>query len=50
MRLLFKNVTIVDGTGVRRGKVMTEDGKIRKVYKERGRVQTDYDREIDGAG
>jgi dihydroorotase len=50
MKILFKNVTIVDGTGVRKGKVMTEDGKIRKVYKERGRVQTDYDKAVDGGG
>lgn len=50
MRLLFTNIKVVDGTGVREGKVMTEDGKIRKVYKARGRVQTQYDREIDGGG
>ena len=33
MRTLISNVTIVDADGLRLGKVMTEDNKIRKVYK-----------------
>lgn len=50
MRVLFENIKIVDGTGERLGKVMTEDGVIRKVYKEKGRVQTKYDRAVNGDG
>lgn len=50
MRTLIKDVTLVDATGSRKGKVMTEDGVIRKVYKERGRVQAHYDRVIYGGG
>ena len=50
MRTLIKNITIVDGTGSRPGKVMIEDNRIRKVYKEAGRVQASYDRVIEGCG
>jgi dihydroorotase len=50
MRTLIENVTLVDSAGSRPGKVMTEDGLIRKVYKARGRVQAAYDRQIDGRG
>lgn len=50
MKVLIENVTIIDARGSRKGKVMTEDDKIRKVYKERGRVQTAWDQKIDGQG
>ncbi|MEG2651207.1 MAG: amidohydrolase family protein, partial [Eubacterium sp.] len=50
MRTLISNVTIVDAEGIRVGKVMIEDDKIKKVYKENGRVQAAHDVEIDGRG
>jgi len=50
MRTLIKNITIVDATGVRKGKVLTEDRKIKKVYKEKGNCRTAHDNEIDGQG
>ncbi len=50
MKTLITNVTIVDATGIRKGKVMMEDDKIKKVYKENGRVQMAHDIEIDGHG
>ncbi|MGL4283247.1 dihydroorotase [Eubacterium aggregans] len=50
MRTLISNVTIVDAEGIRVGKVMIEDDKIKKVYKENDRVQATHDVEIDGRG
>ncbi len=50
MRTLIKNITLVDATGSRNGQVMIENGKIRKVYKPTGRVQTHFERVIDGGG
>lgn len=50
MSILIKNVVIVDAGGQRRGKVLIEGDKIKKVYKEKGQVKTAYDREIDGKG
>ena len=34
MKTLIKNVEIIDAAGQRSGKVLIEDGKIKKVYKE----------------
>lgn len=48
MRTLIKNVEIVDAEGRRFGKVLIENGKIKKVYKEKGNVKSTYDQEIDG--
>ena len=50
MRTLIQNITIVDADGDRDGQVMIENGKIRKVYKPTGRVQTHFERVIDGGG
>jgi len=50
MKTLIKNVEMVDANGRRFGKVLIEDGKIKKVYKEKGTVKTAYDKEIDGRG
>ena len=50
MRTLITNVILADAQGVRPGKVMMEDDKIKKVYKEGGRVQAEYDVEFDGRG
>ncbi|AFA48399.1 dihydroorotase [Acetobacterium woodii] len=50
MRTLIRNVEIVDATGSRFGKVLIENGKIKKVYKEKGNVKSAYDQEIDGQG
>ncbi|MEG0378976.1 MAG: dihydroorotase, partial [Eubacterium sp.] len=50
MKTLISNVEIVDAEGRRFGKVLIEDGKIKKVYKEKGQVKTKYDQEIDGKG
>jgi dihydroorotase len=50
MKTLIKNVEMVDADGRRFGKVLIEDGKIKKVYKEKGNVKTEYDQEIDGRG
>ncbi len=50
MKTLIKNVEMVDAEGRRFGKVLIEDGKIKKVYKEKGHVKSEYDQEIDGRG
>jgi dihydroorotase len=50
MKTLIKNVEMVDADGRRFGKVLIEDGKIKKVYKEKGNVKSEYDQEIDGRG
>jgi dihydroorotase len=50
MKTLIKNVEMVDAEGSRFGKVLIEDGKIKKVYKEKGLVKSEYDNEIDGQG
>lgn len=50
MKTLIKNVEIIDAEGPRSGKVLIEDGKIKKVYKEKGMVRAAYDEEIDGDG
>ena len=50
MKTLIKNVEMLDAEGRRFGKVLIEDGKIKKVYKEKGNVKTEYDQEIDGRG
>lgn len=50
MKTLIKNVEMVDADGRRFGKVLIEDGKIKKVYKEKGNVKSEYDQEIDGQG
>jgi dihydroorotase len=50
MKTLIKNVEIIDAEGPRSGKVLIEDGKIKKVYKEKGMVRAAYDEEIDGEG
>lgn len=50
MKTLIKNVEMVDADGRRFGKVLIEDGKIKKVYKEKGNVKSEYDHEIDGRG
>ncbi|MEG0496114.1 MAG: amidohydrolase family protein, partial [Eubacterium sp.] len=50
MKTLISNVEIVDASGNRRGKVLIEDGKIKKVYKEKGHVKVAFDQEIDGQG
>jgi dihydroorotase len=50
MKTLIKNVEKVDADGTRFGKVLIEDGKIKKVYKEKGNVKSEYDQEIDGRG
>ena len=50
MKTLIKNAEMVDAEGRRFGKVLIEDGKIKKVYKEKGNVKTEYDQEIDGRG
>jgi len=50
MKTLIKNIEMVDADGRRFGKVLIEDGKIKKVYKEKGNVKTAYDQEIDGRG
>ncbi|URN85739.1 amidohydrolase family protein [Acetobacterium wieringae] len=50
MKTLIKNVEMVDAEGSRFGKVLIEDGKIKKVYKEKGNVKSEYDQEIDGQG
>jgi dihydroorotase len=50
MKTLIKNVEMVDADGRRFGKVLIEDGKIKKVYKEKGNVKSQYDQEIDGRG
>lgn len=50
MKTLIKNVEIIDAEGQRSGKVLIEDGKIKKVYKEKGVVRAAYDEEIDGEG
>lgn len=50
MKTLITNVELVDATGRRPGKVLIEDGKIKKVYKPKGQVKAEYDREIDGEG
>ena len=50
MKTLIKNVEMVDAEGRRHGKVLIEDGKIKKVYKEKGNVKSEYDQEIDGQG
>ncbi|MBC3887688.1 amidohydrolase family protein [Acetobacterium paludosum] len=50
MKTLIKNIEIVDAEGLRSGKVLIEDGKIKKVYKEKGVVRAAYDKEIDGEG
>lgn len=50
MKTLIKNVEMVDVEGRRYGKVLIEDGKIKKVYKEKGNVKSEYDQEIDGQG
>lgn len=50
MKTLIKNVEMVDAEGRRAGKVLIEDGKIKKVYKEKGQVKAEFDLEIDGQG
>ena len=50
MKTLITNVELVDASGRRPGKVLIEDGKIKKVYKPKGQVKAEYDREIDGQG
>ncbi|MGL4606919.1 MAG: dihydroorotase [Eubacteriaceae bacterium] len=50
MKLLITNVEIVDKEGRRPGKVLIEDGKIKRVYKPKGQVKLEYDRTIDGKG
>ena len=50
MKTLIKNIEMVDADGRRFGKVLIEEGKIKKVYKEKGNVKTAYDQEIDGRG
>lgn len=51
MKTLITNVEIIDATGRRPGKVLIDDdGKIKKVYKEKGQVKAAHDREIDGQG
>lgn len=50
MKTLIKNIKIVDADGSRAGKVIIEDDKILKVYKEKGMVKRSYDHEIDGQG
>lgn len=50
MTTLITNVVLVDATGERPGKVLIEDGLIKKVYKPRGQVKAKYDAEIDGGG
>ena len=50
MKTLIKNVEMVDADGRRFGKLLIEDGKIKKVYKEKGHVKSEYDQEIDGRG
>lgn len=51
MKTLITNVVIIDASGQRAGKVLIDDdGKIKKVYKEKGQVKTEYDTEIDGKG
>ncbi|WKY42872.1 dihydroorotase [Eubacteriaceae bacterium ES2] len=49
MRTLITNVEIVDANGRRPGKVLIEDSRIKKVYKEKGMVKSSYDHEIDGS-
>lgn len=50
MRRLITNVEIVDSNGRRPGKVLIEDSRIKKVYKEKGMVKSSFDQEIDGRG
>lgn len=50
MKILITNVEIVDAMGRRSGKVLVEDEKIKKVYKEKGQVKAAYDIKIDGEG
>ena len=50
MKTLIKNIEMVDADGRRFGKVLIEEGKIKKLYKEKGNVKTAYDQEIDGRG
>jgi len=50
MKTLITNIEIIDAAGRRPGKILIEDGKIKKVYKEKGLVRVDFDEEIDGGG
>jgi len=50
MKTLITNIEIIDANGRRPGKVLIEDGKIKKVYKEHGSVRSAFDEEIDGGG
>jgi dihydroorotase len=50
MKTLLTNIEIIDAQGRRPGKVLIEDRKIKKVYKEKGNVRTAFDVEIDGHG
>ncbi|KNZ42125.1 dihydroorotase [Acetobacterium bakii] len=50
MKTLITNIEIIDANGQRPGKVLIEDGKIKKVYKENGSVRSAFDEEIDGGG
>lgn len=50
MKILIKNVEMVDATGRRLGKLLIEDGKIKKLYPEKENPNSEYDQEIDGRG
>lgn len=50
MKTLITNIEIVDAVGRRSGKVLIEDDRIKKVYKEKGSVRAAFDAEIDGGG
>jgi len=50
MKTLITNIEMVDALGRRPGKVLIEDGEIKKIYKEKESVETDFDEEINGGG
>ncbi|MGV8905053.1 MAG: dihydroorotase [Acetobacterium sp.] len=50
MKTLITNIEIVDALGRRPGKILIEDGRIKKVYKEKGIVHVPFDEEINGGG
>lgn len=50
MKTLITNIEIIDANGRRPGKVLIEEGIIKKVYKENGSVRSAFDEEIDGGG